>query len=386
MAQLSLWLLIMRLLFLVPSQGGHHLEYIEHLSLLADECASDTFLFCLHPGFRGLSSIESITQKNNCEVIYLSEIDVSISKNRIISSFQLCKLLKKQIKAHQITDVFLIMLMPFGPLIFLPIWGNVRISGIIYSLYLYTWKSESIFAKIYNVIRFSLMSLSKNLEFVFVLNDEGCVRKLNAIYKTSKFKFLVDPCRLISRISSKYKIRENYPGKVVISHLGFMKERKGSYDILRAIISMNKSLLDNFLFVFAGNSEDPIVFNNLLNKAKEKADIFYVDGFLDFSELGELTSSSDLLLLPYHNTNQSSGIIGYGAQFNVSVVVPNENLLGKLVKRYNLGYTMPGNTVTDIRNFLETHNSFKHRRSNYITTNNVNNFIRTLINSYYGVF
>lgn len=366
----------MKNLILVPRSDGHHLEYVEHL-LQMTTISNDTFVFCLHPGLTRFDSIKSF-KSENVLIEYMSNEELQFPVNRIKYSFCACRLLKNKIKKHKVDKVFLIMLMPFGPFVFLPIWGNIKISGILYSLYLYTWKQNSIQARLYDSLRYWLMSKSKNIQSVFILNDDACARKLNMIYRTSKFKHLVDPYLPIKKITSKYNLRENYPNKIIVSHLGFMKVRKGSYDILRAINELTKPILEKYLFVFAGNSENPDLFDELLIKAKVKADILYFQGFLDFSEFGELVNSSNLLLLPYHNTNQSSGIIGYGAQFKVPVAVPNENLLGKLVKKHKLGYLLNGYSVNDIKSFLEQELPYESTSSQYINLNNVDNFIKTI--------
>ena len=98
--------------------------------------------------------------------------------------------------------------------------------------------------------------------------------------------------------------------------------------------------------------------------------------------MGEIVNSSDLLLLPYHNTNQSSGIISYGAQFSVPVAVPNADLLAALVKTYKLGYLMNGYSIDDIISFLQGVTPQKNPGADYLKVNNVNNFISIINNNF----
>lgn len=369
----------MKLLVLVPSKDGHHLEYVEHIALLADQRPDDEFVFSLHPGLEKFESINLISQKSNVTVDYLSEEDVKTPKGgRLVESFKLCRLLKKKNRQYSVTDVFLIMLTPFGPIIYLPIWGNVKISSILYSLYPYKIKSESFLRRWYEYLCYWLMSKNNNLKNIYVLNDPVCSRLFNIKYKATKFKYIVDPYRPISAVSAIHNLRERYPNKQIVSHIGFLKERKGSFDILRAISSMDTSVLDKYLFVFAGGTSSPGLMRQLVQEASTKADILYIDGFLPFEEIGEIVSSSDLLLLPYHNTNQSSGIIGYGAQYNVPVAVPDSDLLAKLVRRYNLGYTMSGHSVEDIIKFLNECDFHKYEKSSYVEVNNAKNFVQII--------
>ena len=112
------------------------------------------------------------------------------------------------------------------------------------------------------------------------------------------------------------------------------------------------SLLDRYVFVFAGKAQEPGI-DARIRAMQEEYPIAYYPGFLSDAELGEVISSSDLMLLPYYNTNQSSGVIGYAAQFNVPVAVPGEYSLGKLVRRNRLGYLMAGHDAKSIGDFLE---------------------------------
>lgn len=48
----------------------------------------------------------------------------------------------------------------------------------------------------------------------------------------------------------------------------------------------------------------------------------------------------DAILIPYKNTAQSSGLLGYAAQFNKPLLAPSNGLIGKLVNEYKLGYLL----------------------------------------------
>lgn len=370
----------MKALILVTGSDGHHLEYVEHLLQMTYQ-SEDTFVFCLHPRFRNFDSISKF-KSDNVIIEYMSDSEVQFPINRLLYSYKVCRLLKNKINKHEANKVFLIMLMPFGPFVFLPIWGNVKISGIIYNIYLYKWKTEGWVAKCYDVMRFWLMARNKNIKSVFILNDQTSSQQLNDIYKSEKFIYLVDPFRPIENLSDKYNLRKKYKDKTIVSHIGHLKERKGSYDILRAIDKMDKDLLSKFVFVFAGKAEDEPLFANLINNAKTKCPVEWYNGFLRFEEMGEIVNSSDLLLLPYHNTNQSSGIISYGAQFSVPVAVPNADLLAALVKTYKLGYLMNGYSIDDIISFLQGVTPQKNSGADYLKVNNVNSFISIINNNF----
>lgn len=362
----------MKTLILVTRSDGHHLEYVEHL-LKMTQLSADSFIFCLHPKFREFSTIHDFI-KDNVVIDYMSDKEVSLPANRIKHSLKSCLLLKKKIKKYKVNKVFLIMLMPYGPFIFIPNLFKVDISGIIYTIYLYKWKEASLLKKIYDASRFWLMSKCGHIKSVFVLNDNGATIKLNNLYRTNKFKFLVDPFQPIEGKSACYDIRNKYKNKIVISHIGGLKVRKGTYSILSAIEHLKQETRNKYVFIFGGKAENQVLFDDIISRLKVNTNIEYYKGFITFENIAEIVSSSDLLLLPYHNTNQSSGIIGYGAQFGVPVAVPNKDLLAKLVRRNRLGYLLKGCHSDDIEFFLDNFPNDYSQGGCYLKNNTVQNF------------
>jgi len=157
-----------------------------------------------------------------------------------------------------------------------------------------------------------------------------------------------------------------------------MGSRKGTIEILKAIKLLPNEDLSNKCFIFAGKIFDDIKveFYKLLEVQKQRVQILCFDKFCEFSFFGSLCISSDYILLPYKATAQSSGVIGYGAQFNVPVVVPDEKLLGKLVRRYNLGYLIKNCSPTEIADFIlrQRKSELKIDGSKYLEDNNLENF------------
>lgn len=368
-----------KILILVTRADGHHLEYVEHILKMSSN-SGDTFFFCLHPKFKDFESVSNY-QADNVIIDYLSSAEVNMSKSRFKYSFKACRLLRNRINYYNVDKVFLIMLMPYCPFILIPKLYNAEISGIVYTLYLYRWKSSSWKKKLYDVSRFWLMSKCKHIKSVFILNDSGATIRFNKIYHTDKFKYLVDPYKPIVNVSSCYNIRSKFEGKIVVSHIGGLKQRKGTYTILQAIEQLSQRDRDRYVFIFGGNAEHQSLFDMYFNNLKSIANIEYYKGFISFDNIAEIVSSSDIILLPYQNTNQSSGVIGYGAQFNVPLVVTGKELLGKLVRKYKLGYLLPDNSTSSIVKFLEKYESGDKMQlcgSKYINSNSVDKFIENI--------
>ena len=63
--------------------------------------------------------------------------------------------------------------------------------------------------------------------------------------------------------------------------------------------------------------------------------------FCDYSFLGELCFECDAILAPYLDSARSSGIIGHASQYHKPIIAPSSGLIGRLVKKYKLGYLLP---------------------------------------------
>ncbi len=346
---------MMRVLVFTVSKEGHYPEFLAHLRGLAQAHPEDEFVFVAK--------------------------EIPEGGNKLRYAWRLCSALRKEIRQQQADRAFLVMLMRYSPVVFFPLFGKAKISGVIYPVWLYTWKTDSPIRKALNALTFWLMARAKHLENVFVLNDNAAAQCWNRIYKTDKFKFLCDPCNPIPEVTAQYKLREQYPDKLIVCHPGVLKRRKGTCDILDFIEGAEASLLDRYVFVFAGKAQEPGI-DARIRAMQEEYPVAYYPGFLSDAALGEIISSSDLMLLPYYNTNQSSGVIGYAAQFNVPVAVPGEYSLGKLVKRNKLGFVMAGHDAKAIGAFLEGFGKpAAPIPTDYLETNSVKNFCAQIYRS-----
>ena len=86
--------------------------------------------------------------------------------------------------------ITLVHYLPFLPLI-LP--KKVKVSGIIYRLYLYEWKSLPFIKKIKDVLEMYITAKSNMVEKGYILNDSSAACYYNKLFKTTKFVPLADP-------------------------------------------------------------------------------------------------------------------------------------------------------------------------------------------------
>lgn len=82
------------------------------------------------------------------------------------------------------------------------------------------------------------------------------------------------------------------------------------------------------------------------------------------------------------NNSQSSGVLGYAAQFNVPVFSPSSNMLGKIVRKSKLGYISSDVEILGIKLFrvLPAKQAYDHRWSRVFETKYSEFFLNTLLN------
>lgn len=325
---------------------GHFLEYIHHIYEGAAKDIENQYFFIIPRVFEDVKSNYSWIDAPNLNFIYLSdeELTATKKKNQIIVAWYLSRIVKKYVRDLSVDRVFLLWLiglMPFLPL-FLP--RTVKVSGILYRIHLYKKDDQSGLKNFIEDVRMRFICLMHNVEEIYVLNDKKSTTTLNSLYGVNKFRYLPDPVPHIVKTDLK-NLREdlNIEGKKKIYlHFGAMDERKGTLTILKAIIETKPSILNNSAFIFAGRVDKTIKkdFYEILKTAERKCEIIVYDKFCENEFLYNLCYTCDYILIPYFNTCQSSGVIGYASFFRKPVIGPSNGLLGHLIKENRLGLTI----------------------------------------------
>lgn len=365
--------------------SGHNLEYIHHLHEGACENKGIDFIFAVPNKFKDVKDKLIWKESANVKFHFLSDHDIKLTGNLVMQSYKKSRIVRKIALKYSVDEVFFIVLMGFLPVIsfFLP--HKIKISGIIYLIYLYRWKSSPLILKIFDCLKYLILSKGRNFKNIFILNDKSAPVYLNKKFKTTKFVYLPDPYLAIDK-NKVFNIRKmkNIPNEnIVYLHFGALASQKGTLEILNAIEILNSSDLRDKCFIFAGkiNKDIKDEFYKKYNKLKDKVQLIVFDEFCEYSFFGSLCLSSDYILLPYKRTSQSSGIIGYGAQFNIPVIVPNSGLLGKMVRKNNLGYLIETGTDEKIADFIKNKsakNYYKNNETCYINEHNTSQFIQSV--------
>lgn len=326
-------------LILTLQATGHNMEYLHHIYVKALLDTQHRYVFAVP---------ESMKNKKGClewkEVDHISfhYFTPKAGKVGLVKKAWLnCCLLRTLVRHFQVNEVILIMLIDYMP--FLPFFipKGVTVSGIIYKIYLYTWKKASWIRKLKDGFIFWCYSKSESIRRVFVLNDRSATDYLNKYWKTDKFCYLTDPFMPLSQDAVR-DLREELcvaPGKVVVAHVGSMLKRKGTLVLLDMIALTSPEELKKYCFIFAGKVTDEIKdeFYRRLGVLSKKVQIIVKDDFITYDYLGSVIKTADKVVLPYLRTDSSSGIIAYCAQMGTPVYVTNGGLLAKLVRRYHIG-------------------------------------------------
>ena len=368
----------MRTLIFDSSVTGHHLEYLHHYYMEAIGHTDEEYVIMVPNDFIKVKKEYEWPYGSNISFVYILEEDEKLLKetNFYKLGWNTSKILQRAVRNIKPDRVLLTMLMQFIPFIIFLLPRNVRVRGIMYKIYLYEVHRMGKLRLAAERFRFWLTTRSSKTEQIFVLNDEDSARTFNTLYSTSKFRSLPDPVPSVD-FSKVKSVREELgvsPVEKLYLHFGGLDGRKGTIDILKSIIASKKGELKDSCFVFAGriNKNTLNDFYDLLSVAKEKTRILVFDQFCSYDFLWNLCYSCDVILMPYHLTSLSSGILGYAAVFNKPVIGPDNGLIGNLIKKYELGISTQFPLKPEIYN-NHIYNSEKGC-SLYVITNSVKKF------------
>ena len=368
--------------------GGHHIEYLHHIYIHAIENHDIDYIFILPNNFSMFKSDFVWPESNNVEFIFYELDDSYIRSLRFYDkSRKLCNLLKHFINEYNLEDVILIETIAFMPFLPFFISNKVRITSIMYHLPLFS-KESTLKERLLTNINMSLIAHSKCFNRICILNSTEAVEFYNKKYNKHKFHFLPDPYTPIECKKDKKDIRQSFGisnESLVFIHFGGLTKRKGTLEILDALINIDCEKLKNKCFIFAGRVIEDIreEFYNKLEILKNKVQIIIIDKFCSYSLLAEICEISDFIIIPYKNTAQSSGVCSYAAQFKKPVIGTAEGLLGSLIRNNGLGYTIYNIDYKKIAELIynEEYKNIRidHTKSNiYLNTNTPKNFYHHL--------
>lgn len=322
------------ILIFEPQITGHHLEYVHHLYIGATKYPDRNYVFALPEKYLSVKDKFDWPVAENISFELMN--DDRLNSKRIVIKQLFCLYRK-----YNPTEIFFITIMWLMPFLALFSFAKVKLSGIIYNIYLYNWKTSSILGKAKNVFLYSLFTFCRCFNRIFILNDKSAAIVLNKVWRTNKYIYLPDPfvpidCKNVRNLRQELDINREI---TVYLHFGAMSERKGTLDIFNMIENTPTNELDKYCIIFAGKVGGDIKeeFYSRYELLRDKIQIILEDDFVDYERIGSYLVTCDAVLLPYKYVNVSSGVIGYCAQYNKPAIAPNKGLIGKLVRKNQLG-------------------------------------------------
>lgn len=366
---------------------GHHLEYLHHLHKMASNDKDNLYYFVVPSTFQDASKKLHWEKVSNIKFVFYSETNLKKLNNSSLlkAAYYKSKFLGSYVKKYQAKNVFLISLMLYVPFIMFFLPSYCKVSGIVYRFYLYEWHKMSSLKKGLNVIRYWILAHNSCFNKVLILNDKSVSAVLNKVFKTNKFHYLPDPVFFPNYVPKNVREElEVAEDQNLFLHFGMLDYRKGTDLILNALKLMEPSDLQKCVFIFAGMVSDSFRddYHKLINEVESKVRIVILERFCSFEEIADLCFSSDYLLLPYKDTMQSSGVIGYCSKYDVAAIASNTGLLGKLVKRYDLGLSCDLSSPEKIYNVIQNLKMKRNISLRYCNEHTVDSFLDIISSSF----
>lgn len=372
------------LIIFETSLDGHRYEYLHNLYKQSLQITNVRSVYVLPTDKRILKW--DISKADNVLIDNISNEDLRLCTNGKLlkTAYYKSKILRRYVDKYQATHVFLIFLMLYMPFLLWLLPKRVKISGIVYRSFL--WEDDlrkGWVRRMMEWTRYWLMAKSKKMEKVLLLNDKRSAEIFNKRFSTDKFMRLSDPYTPLEGTMENIKDKLGIDAcDNLFIQIGQLSGRKGTLDILDAMQMLSQEEKTCNHFYFAGKVAEDIrnAFYAKMNALKSKGIQVYVkDEFVSFEYLNSLCASCDCLLVPYKNTSQSSGAIGYAAQYGKPVIGPSKGLLGYLIKHYRLGYQIDKVCADDIYTAIS---KFKRVSvpNDYVKDNQLDDFLKVCLN------
>lgn len=379
----------MNILVFQPTVVGHYLEYLHHLFLMANSDLENDYVFVVPPTFDANKHLFEWSMTQNITIDRLTDDEESYlmsTGNLLKDSYRVCKITQSYASKHSCETIFSANIVTYCPMAPFILGNKYNLIGIIYKIYLYGDKTSTWTTKLVNRIKYILFSKFGVFKKILVLNDEESANTLNEMYSTEKFTFVPDPFvplddKKIIDIRDKYGIPLD---KKILVHFGGLSKRKGTHIILDSIDYLSPNEAKDYVFIFAGVAGDSIkdYITKKIEELKDKTTIIFENRFCEYEYLAGLCLCCDALLIPYQQTDLSSGLIGYANQFGKPVIGPKGGLIGSLIEKYHLGITIEASSALELsKTFMHINKIDCDKNAEYCCINNLNSFTNKIKNT-----
>ena len=347
------------------STFGHNLEFIHHLYMAYSQ-TNRRILFILPDSFNEQKKSLDWPVAENIRFDFFPAGEIQkYSYTLLRQSYQTIRLLKQYMIKNKVHEVFvseLLSLMPFLPFFFFT--SKYSLYGLIWRLHVYRWKERKWYLKLYDAICYFMMTKSKSVKRIYIGNDKAATIYYNKLFKTNKYQYIPDPFNFIDVPFRDMRKEYDIPqGKKVMYHFGSMGGRKGTIEILRSVVDM----------------DDKDAFYSELDRLEDQNCIMVFDRYCEPEFLQQWCMCCDAILTPYTQSFQSSGLLGYAAQYKKPVIGPSFGMIGKLIRRYKLGITIDQVTSKDLIEAYRKVGKWSYQEECYLVHNSIENFTNIIM-------
>lgn len=207
------------------------------------------------------------------------------------------------------------------------------------------------------IFRLGLLSPVSTLKSNFCSSvsvlDENIAHQLSAQIKKSVYTFpdITDEYEPDMNWDICREVLQKARGRKIISLLGGLDRRKGIFNLYEIA---KQSVNREWFFVFAGKVEyggaekDIGLLKEMLSQSGGDSNLFcYFERIPDGPKFNSLVNASDVTYASYQNFPYSSNLMTKSALFKKPILVSKGALLEERVKKYEIGESIPENSVVD---------------------------------------
>ncbi|MBW4441690.1 MAG: glycosyltransferase [Plectolyngbya sp. WJT66-NPBG17] len=224
--------------------------------------------------------------------------------------------------------------------------------------------------------------------------DPYAIDQIQSLQPTAKIQHLPDPIEPqttdsieITTLRKQLGISES---RKILLLFGFLDQRKGIYQILRAIKQLDPDIARSLCLLLVGQV-DPKEQTSLMTtiqtiEKQTPVQIVLQDQFV--KETFPYFQLADIVLAPYQRHVGMSGILLQAAAVNKPILSSNYGLMGELVERYQLGEAIDSEDPSEIAVALErmwldpTHHYDATKAKAFVNQNLAAHFVNTIMDHF----
>jgi len=277
---------------------------------------------------------------------------------------------------------------------------KIQSSGIFFQPYTRVWtrmsnalnSGKAVLKKQRKALQLKWVLRNKQLDKIFVLNDQSTIDQLNAVVarKAPVFHYLPDPIPETSYAEDN-SILERYgleAGRRVFLLFGTMNAKKNALNIIQSLAKVDEKWHSKIALLMLGKADD--AYTQQIEQVKAEVlreypnlQIIFGNHFVYKEERDTAFDQSDVVLMPYINFYSSSNVLGHAAKFEKPVIAANTGLMDEIVNKNSLGITLNPHDTTAIAQTIESYmidqTSLQTSGQHFVQRHNSTAFARTLL-------